>query len=133
MLQAEALIPDRGDVAVEHASVQDGAMLHALEPKDAGDLDNRLDIVGGVKEGEALGQDGQEDDAGGPDVDFGGLGGAFKEDLGGAKASRAGAVGAAGGAVVIFGVAGWRGLGGGFGEFNFGAAGRGRVLTEAMA
>ena len=82
-----------------------GAHLHAFPAEDAGDLDHGVDVVGGVEEGEAARQEGQQDDAGGPDVDLGGLRGAFEEDFWGAEAAGAGAVGAAGGAGVVFRVA----------------------------
>lgn len=83
--------------------------LHALLAEDAGDLDHGVHIVGGVEEGEAASQQGEEDDARGPDVDLGGLRGAFEEHLWGAEATGAGAIGAAGGAVVVFRVAGGEG------------------------
>lgn len=81
-------------------------MLHAAPAEDAGDLDHGVDVVGRVEEGEAAGEDGEEDDAGGPDVDLGRLGGAFEEDFGGAEAPGAGSVGPFGGPGVLFAVAG---------------------------
>ncbi len=82
-----------------------GAHLHALAAEDAGDLDGGVDVVGGVEEGETACEQGEQDDAGGPDVDLGGLGGAFEEDFGGAEAAGASAVGAAGRSRVVFRVA----------------------------
>ena len=85
--------------------MQQCARFHLALPPDGSDLDHGFDVVGGVEEREAAGEDGQEYDAGGPDVDFGGLLGAFEEDFGGAEASRSGSVCAPGGALVVFGVA----------------------------
>lgn len=51
---------------------------HLVRPEDGRDLDHGFHVVGGIEEGEAFGEDGQEDDARGPDVDFGRLAGAFQ-------------------------------------------------------
>lgn len=107
LLQQKPFFPDAGQRALEHGAVQLRASLHALLPEDGGDLDDRVDIVRRVEKGEALAQDGEEDDAGGPDVDFGRLSGAFEENFGGAKTSCAGSVGPARGPLVVFGIAGW--------------------------
>ena len=112
--------------------MQNRAILHALEPEDGRNFDDGFDVVGRVEEGESLREDGEEDDAGGPDVDLGGLGGAFEEDFWGAKASCAGAVCAAGGTLIVFGVAGrWR-LGCCFAGFYPCAARCRAVLTETV-
>lgn len=109
-----------------------GAHLHALLAEDAGDLDHGVDVVGGVEEGEAAGQEGEEDDSRRPDVDLGGLRGAFEEDLGGAEAAGAGPVGAAGGAGVVFRVAGRQADGGGVVVGLLGGVGeRGHVAVLA--
>lgn len=51
---------------------------HPLLPEDGCDLDHGFDVVGGIEEGEAFGEGGQEDDARGPDVDLGRLACAFE-------------------------------------------------------
>ncbi len=114
MLERKPLVPHRRDTALKHAAVQDCTVPHALHTENGRDLDDGFDVVSRVEKGETLREDGEEDDASGPNVDFWGLGGAFEEDFWGAEAAGAGAVGAAGGAVVVFGVAGGWGLGGGF-------------------
>ena len=78
------------------------ARAHAAFPEDGAKFDEGVNVVGGVEEGEAAGEEGEEDDARGPDVDLGGLGGAFEEDLRGAEAAGSRAIGAAGGAGVVF-------------------------------
>ena len=132
MLKREPLVPHRRDTALEHAAVQDRTVAHPLYAENGRDLDDGFDVISRVEEGKALREDGEEDDAGGPDIDFGGLGGAFEEDFWGAEAAGAGAVGAAGRALVVFWVTGGRGLVGSFAEVDFGAAGWGRVLAEAV-
>lgn len=94
--------------------MEDGAGFHFLLAVDGCDFDHGFDVVGRVEEGEAFGEDGEENDAGGPHVDFGGLGRAFEQYFGGAEASCAGPVGAAGGALVVFGIARGSVLVGGF-------------------
>ena len=74
-------------------------------PKMVVDLDEGLDVVGAVEEGEALAEDGEQDDARGPDVDLGRLLGALEEHLWRAEAPSAGAVGAPRGPGVGLGVA----------------------------
>ena len=64
-----------------------------------------------MEEGEALGKEGEQNDAAGPYVDGGGLLCAFEQHFGGAEAARAGTVGAAGRAVVCFRVRGRDGRG----------------------
>ena len=123
MLEREPPLPNRWDRAVEHGAVQKSAIPHALLPEDRRDLDDGFDVVGRVEEGEALCEDGEEDDACGPDVDFRGLGGAFQEDFGGAEASGAGAVGTSGGSGVVSGVAGGDGLCCSLAELDFGPPG----------
>ena len=81
------------------------ARFHLPLTPDRGDLDHGFDIIGGIEEWESAGEDGQEYDARGPDVDFGGLLCAFEEDFGGAEASRSGSVCSPRGTLVVFGVA----------------------------
>jgi hypothetical protein len=67
---------------------------HAFVAVYRGDFDHGLDVVGGIEEGEASGEDSEQDYTGGPDVDFGGLLGAFEEHFWGAETSCSGSVGA---------------------------------------
>lgn len=76
--------------------------LHPLGPKDGGDLDHGLDVVGAVEEGEPLTQDREEDHARAPDVDLGGLFSALEEYFWCAEATGSRAVGAPRGPRVDF-------------------------------
>ncbi len=136
-LQREALLADGLDVGLEHGAVHGGAHLHALPAEDAGHLDHGVDVVGGVEEGEAARQQGQQDHARGPDVDLGGLRRAFEEHFWGAEATGAGPVGAARGPGVVFRVAGGEagavGLLGGEGEGRHVALSSDVAVLEADA
>ena len=121
MLKRDALILHRRDTALEHVVVQDRTVAHPLYAENERDLDDDFDVIGRVKEGKALREDDEKDDVGGSDIDFEGLGGAFEEDFWGAKVAGAGAVGAAGRALIVFRVTGGRGLVGSFAEVDFGA------------
>ena len=112
--------------------MQQGAGAHAPFAEDGRDLDHGVDVVARVEEGEALREHGQQDDAGGPDVDLARLRGALEQDLGGAEAAGAGAVGAARGPGVILGVGGHGGVLGRVRVFDLQAAPRGRLGADAV-
>lgn len=89
--------------------------------EDGGDLDYCVYVVGTVEEGEAFGEDGEQYDAGGPDVDFylllvensgggkwgrtGGLVGTLKQHLWSSEPTGASTIRTAGRARVVFWVA----------------------------
>ena len=75
---------------------------HPLSPEDCGYLDHGVDVVGGIEEWKASGEDGQENDASGPDIDLGCLACAFQEDFWGPEAAGAGSVCSARGSCVAF-------------------------------
>ena len=113
--------------------MQQAGRLQAPVAEDAGELEHGVDVVGRVEEGEAAGEHGEEDDAGGPDVDGGPLGGALEEDFGGAEAAGAGAVGAARGPGVVFGVRGRGAVQADVGVFDLVDACAGGVLADAVS
>lgn len=53
----------------QELTVNGSAALHGLLAEDGGDLGKRLSVVVRVEEGETAGEEAEEDDAGGPDVD----------------------------------------------------------------
>lgn len=103
--QREAFVADGWDRRIEDAAVQSGAVAHSGFAEDCSDFDYGIDVVGAVKEGEALGEDGEEDYARGPDVNFSRLRGAFKEYFWRSEAAGSRAVCAPRWARVVFGVA----------------------------
>jgi hypothetical protein len=77
LLKTKSLIADGFDGGFEDLAVHGGYGLHFLPAEDAGHFDHGVDVICAVEEGESAGQEGEQDDAGGPDVDFCGLIGAF--------------------------------------------------------
>ncbi len=104
-----------------------GTGLHSTDAEDGGDLDHGFHVVGGIKEREAFGEDGEQDDACGPDVDFGALFSAFEEHFWGSEAAGASSVCAARGTGVVFRVAGRGAHGSGDAVGDAAAAFDGRV------
>ncbi len=104
--ERKPLLANRLEVRLEHGPVHRGADLHPLLAEDTGDFNHGVDVVGGVEEREAAGEESQKDHAGRPDVDLGRLRGAFEEDFWGAEAAGSGSVGAAGRSAVVLWVAG---------------------------
>lgn len=74
----EPLLTDAWDGGLEERAMEKRTLSYPSSPADGRNLDHGFDVVGGIKKGEAFREDGQEDDAGGPDVDLGRLAGAFQ-------------------------------------------------------
>lgn len=115
----------------ERNAVQLTGQFHSPGPKKRSDLDHGLDVVGAVEEGKTAGEDGEQNDASGPNVKLGGLLGALEEDLGGAEAASACTVGTTRRSCVIFGVAMVRTAVGEHGALEAGATSGGVVMADA--
>ena len=64
LLEGEASLADGRDGRLEDGVVEQSAGSHLAQAKDGRDLDERLDVVGRVEEGEASREDGDENHAG---------------------------------------------------------------------
>lgn len=131
LAQTEAGLWNGGDIRLESGAVDLSSELHPPGAKDGGNLNHGLDVVGAVEEGEAAGHDGEEDDAGGPDVELGGLLGALEQDLGGTEATSSCTVGTAGGTGVVLWIAVMRATVGKDGFFDPGTADVHIIMAEA--
>lgn len=102
-----------GDIDIKYAAVELTCLAHALVAKDGGYLNHGVDVIGRIEEWKASGQDGQQDHAGGPDVNLCGLFCAFEQHLGGTETTCAGAVGSTRRPGIVFWVAVvWAAVGG---------------------
>lgn len=133
LLQGVPLVAYGGQGAFEHGAVLQGTIPHLLLSEDRSDLDQRVDVVCGVEKRETLAEDGEKNDADGPDVDLGRLRSAFQEHLGSPETPGTGSVGPAGGPLVVLGIAGRWCLAGRFAVFDLESSALGAVLAKTMA
>lgn len=85
-------VADGRNVCLQHLSVQESGLLHAPLAENSAQLNESINIVGGVEKWEALAEERQEDDTAAPVVDQACLPSTFEKDLWGAEATRAGSV-----------------------------------------